>query len=359
MSVVIDGQAIGHVHANECRYGANPVPAGMYCADDVSNIFGNLTPQPPTTERTSNPTKFRNLDAGRAAIGWYTFDSTALANGVHTIAWGVTDSASRADGLGSRYFTVSNGSANAQVLADAPAMALGAEGSLSTLPLDDGSVWGRTTFDMKKPWDVVAPALDGDRHVRIPGMGRVELYLGEGTDAGFLAANGTLRQLPPGSQLSNGVFTWAPGPGYIGEYRLIFVRQGKRVTVAVTIRDPIDRNDIEAAIDDAGPDAGARGTVRLTGWAADRSAWTGTGLGTVQVWAQRRDAAVMPVFVGSAELGDARPDVEPVLGRQFGRSGWSVNAEGFAPGTYDVTAYFWSVRTKRFESARTVTVEVK
>jgi hypothetical protein len=34
-------------------------------------------------------------------------------------------------------------------------------------------------------------------------------------------------------------------------------------------------------------------------------------------------------------------------------------ASGLAPGTYDVTAYFWSTRTNRFEDARTVTITVR
>ena len=43
------------------------------------------------------------------AVGYFTFDSTTLANGVHTIAWGVGDDAGHVSGVGSRYFTVANG----------------------------------------------------------------------------------------------------------------------------------------------------------------------------------------------------------------------------------------------------------
>ena len=47
---------------------------------------------------------------------------------------------------------------------------------------------------------------------------------------GFLVANDTLRDLPAGSHLdpATGMFTWAPGPGYIGTYRLTFVVAGSR-----------------------------------------------------------------------------------------------------------------------------------
>ena len=35
-----------------------------------ANVFGNLTPQAPLTPRSSNPTRYRDLDGGRAAIGF-------------------------------------------------------------------------------------------------------------------------------------------------------------------------------------------------------------------------------------------------------------------------------------------------
>jgi hypothetical protein len=360
MKVYIDGQFVAQVHANQCRDGVNnPVPAGVYCTDDVSNIFGNLTPQLPLSPRTSNPTKFRNLDAGRAAIAWYTFDSTTLANGVHTIAWGVTDNNGRADGIGSRYFTVSNGTADVMALADAPAVVIGAEASVSGLPVDSDPVWGRTSFDTNRPWQAVEPGVGGARNARISSSGRLELYLGEGVDAGYLTANGSLRPLPVGSQLRDGYFTWAPGPAYFGEYRLVFVRQGRQVPVTVSIRDTPAREDLEGFIDQAGPDAGTRGKLGVTGWAADPAAWTGTAAGAVQVWATRRDAPAAPVYLGTATLREAPPDGEPAQGRQFGRAAWSLDAEGLASGTYEVTAYFWNQRTKRYEDTRTVTVKVK
>ena len=36
-------------------------------------------------------------------------DTTALSNGMHTIAWTVTDNLGSTEGIGSRYFRVSNG----------------------------------------------------------------------------------------------------------------------------------------------------------------------------------------------------------------------------------------------------------
>jgi hypothetical protein len=51
-----------------------------------------------------------------------------------------------------------------------------------------------------------------------------------------------LTQLPVGStlDLKKGIFSWIPGPGFLGEFNLVFVEQGpdgtlcrKNVTVAI------------------------------------------------------------------------------------------------------------------------------
>ena len=75
------------------------------------------------------------------------------------------------------------------------------------------------------------------RHVQLPELGRLELRLGR-VDAGYLEANGERRALPAGSRLdpATGLFTWAPGVGYFGTYRLTFVRAGESIAVDVTIR---------------------------------------------------------------------------------------------------------------------------
>jgi hypothetical protein len=114
ITAYIDGVAVSLVAYDLCRGTVgSPVPANSYCDDDVSNIFGVIAPQPPLTARSSNPTRYRNLDAGRAVIGKLAIDTTLLANGLHTIAWGVSDSAGRVEGIGSRFFYVANNGASA------------------------------------------------------------------------------------------------------------------------------------------------------------------------------------------------------------------------------------------------------
>ncbi len=248
MVLFVDGVAIGPAAYNNCRGNVgNPVPPGVYCNDDVSNIFGNATPKPPLATRTSNPTRFRNLDAGRGAIGFGTVDTTTLANGVHTLAWSVTDSAGRAEGIGSRFFSVLNGESAAVPSspapvggsatvrpasgAEAPPAVRGAESDLSQLALSSAPLAVRTGFDPEARWRSIA-ASRGVHRVRVAVSGRLEVRVGSRADAGYLVVGDQLRDLPAGSSLDRrtGRFTWAPGPGQFGAFRLVFV-DGKSVTV--------------------------------------------------------------------------------------------------------------------------------
>ncbi len=243
MVVFVDGVSKGTVAYNQCRGNVgNPVPAGVYCNDDVSNIFGNATPQPPLTPRSSNPTKYRNLDAQRGPIGAFNINTNTLSNGVHTIQWSVTDSAARADGIGSRFFTVVNGGpvANqaqaAAAVERAPAASRGDASQLDTAAVMRDTVAVRTGFDLKTPYDAVGADKGGVHAVRMPQAGRLEVIVGR-VDAGYLVANGELRDLPIGSTLdaSTGTFNWNPPVGYFGVYRLVFVTGGQKTIVDVTV----------------------------------------------------------------------------------------------------------------------------
>jgi hypothetical protein len=76
IDVVIDGVAVGHP-----TYGLNRA--------DIAALFPGYT----------------NTNS---ADGYFSFDTTTLSNGVHTLAWVVRDSMGRAQGIGSRYFHVQN-----------------------------------------------------------------------------------------------------------------------------------------------------------------------------------------------------------------------------------------------------------
>jgi hypothetical protein len=361
MTVFIDGLSVALVAYNQCRGDVgNPVPGGVYCNDDVANIFGNPSPQAPLTTRLSNPTKFRNLDAARAVIGAYTFDTTTLSDGLHTIAWSVSDSAGRNEGIGSRFFNVLNGAPDGQLedaLRSAPARVLGLGVSLEHHAPGTDGVWGRTGFDLATSWTRMNAKDDSTFAVRLPELGRLELWLGSPVDAGYLVVDDTLLPLPVGSSLVGAQFGWMPPAGYSGAYTLAFIRDGERVTVTVTIvprpraidGQPQIRMQLTA-------DAHHAGQVRIAGQAFDPHAAIGSGIEAVHVWALplhesgvrgsgspgvRRAAS--PVFLGSATLADAA---------------FSLTAS-LAPGTYTLTAYAWNRRTERWEDARSVEVIVR
>ena len=246
MVTFIDGAAVApRVRYNQCRAAGSPqVPAGVLCDDDIANLFGTRTPDVPFLQRTANPSGFRNLDAGRGAIGVAQISTQTLVDGLHTITWSVTDSAGRTEAVGSRLVTVRNGEA------EAPADAIpdGVAGTVTDgwddaedLAAADGSqvlVKARTGFDLRTPLAVVEPDAEGVRLIGIPPAGRLELAMGGAVAEAYLMANDTWRDLPVGSQLDpkTGVFTWAPPAGYLGTYAFVFVRGGASISVHVTIR---------------------------------------------------------------------------------------------------------------------------
>jgi hypothetical protein len=293
-----------------------------------------------------------------------------LSNTLHTIVWVVTDDQNRTEGIGSRFFTLfgapsltaapANGSSKADVLA-APAQVVGTSADVAWRSVGFSDIEGRAGFDFGLQFETVRADTTGVRRVRMPELGRIELRLGSGTSAGYLKANGSLRPLPPGSQLdtTTGVFTWAPGAGFVGTYDLVFLQGTTQVPVSVAIeaQSGADTGQMRGWIDLPAARTTVAGTFTVAGWALDAGAWQGSGVSAVHVWAQRRDVpAASAVFLGAAAVGGARPDVAAIYGPQFDAAGWNLSASGLAPGTYDVTAYLWSTRTKRFEDARTVTV---
>jgi hypothetical protein len=201
------------------------------------------------------------------AIGYYDFNTTTLANGVHTIAWVVTDSGDRAEGIGSRFFTVLNGSALSTMTLEAstsieemsgrgpetrvsagvgPSIGLDAA-TLAGIPLSTVPVYRRDGFDQNAPL-YLAPFDDrGVVRVTTDAAGRFTLTLsspvrdGRGGYEGYLVAGGKLQALPTGSFLDQrtGDFYWQPGVGFTGTYQLVFIRteggQSVRIPVEVAI----------------------------------------------------------------------------------------------------------------------------
>jgi hypothetical protein len=161
---------------------------------------------------------FPSYKNSNGAVGFFHLDTTTLANGVHTISWNVFDDLGRGEGLGSRYFNVLNSgsSGGTAVVEDAIDESAAREG-----------VRVRHMLGVNRLPERLTPDADGGYSVTMEEVGHIELRLG--------AVSGTM--LPIGSTLKDGVFYWQPGPGFVGEYKLQFVRpDGTRIPMRVNIQ---------------------------------------------------------------------------------------------------------------------------
>jgi hypothetical protein len=192
ITVLLDGVPVGHPTYHQFR-------------SDIANLFPGLA--------NSN-----------GAIGFYYIDTTTLANGVHTISWNVFDNAGRGDGIGSRYFTVSNtGSGNVPAM---DKLIDSATNDMVTLQRD---------FDFNHEAAQLAPDETGMYSVSMEELDRIELQVGATTS--YLLVNGESLPLPIGSTLKGGRFYWQAGPGFLGDYLLVFDRPDEsQVQVRVHIR---------------------------------------------------------------------------------------------------------------------------
>jgi hypothetical protein len=207
------------------------------------------------------------LFPGRAnsdgAIGFFQFDTTQLSNGVHTIAWSVTDNNGNSEGIGSRYFTVLNGATSSAITVETnssiqASLGLGPEvrqasgsgeatgqaaAALDSTPVSETPVYMRRGFSPSAPLDIVDGR--GVATINATEMDRFQLTLGSPVTGdgdryeGYVVANGRLQPLPSGAFLDRktGEFFWQPGVGFIGTYRMVFVRiaDGARERIPVTV----------------------------------------------------------------------------------------------------------------------------
>jgi len=213
-------------------------------------------------------------------VGYYYLDTTTYENGVHTIVWSAEDSAGVGTGLGSRYFIIQNtGGAQGEAKDEGASRA-----GISSLKETDiaGVVPSMKPVYVKKGYNQrafpqeVYPDENGVIHVEINEVERVALslnldpsflsleslclnsnqltlkpdyeseFLPDGSEfsyIGHLRFQDELRPLPIGFTLNSntGVFTWQPGPGFLGEYEFVFIRKGsasyqEKIRVKITIK---------------------------------------------------------------------------------------------------------------------------
>jgi len=241
-----------------------PSQGGASSGDDFVNWAWVLTPQPnriPVDGSTINvyidgvnlghpkyniyrpdiSALFPGYENSDGASGYFTLDTTAYENGVHTLQWTATDSAGNTDGIGSRYFSVEN-TVNRQQLFfqewnnnyyEVPTELLKSiyikRGFSHTSPQKIfPDTKGRVTIEIRELERIVI-GFNSDpeekiEHYTFPGLRELKPQ----TWRGFLLVGEQVRSLPTGSFLDSekGIFYWQPGPGYLGEYSFIFIEKG-------------------------------------------------------------------------------------------------------------------------------------
>jgi hypothetical protein len=198
-------------------------------------------------------TLFPGYTNSSGAMAYFDFDTTAYKNGVHTIQWTAVDNAGNVDGVGSRYFTVQNTGESAQRMAQSAwqeSAALNDQLSMSNVNPSQVPPDYSSPIRVKKGYNQNIkphrrfPDETGNITIKIEELERIEVHFpGPPTDnwTGFQVVGDQLRALPIGSTFNpqTGIFCWQPGPGYVGKYKLVFIKHisnGKMFKRDVTIK---------------------------------------------------------------------------------------------------------------------------
>jgi hypothetical protein len=223
ITIWVDGVPLGHPVYNEKR-------------PDVAALF---------------PTYNNSAGAG----GHFYLDTTAYPNGVHTIAWSVKDDAGNTDGIGSRYFTIQNTGAALSQESQAVFTVFNDQGSVFDVDISQIHMDYFQPVQVKKGYNrdmapqILYPDDSGNITVEINQLERIAVYLPGAFESlsteryGYQVIGYGLKALPIGSSFNarEGVFSWQPGPGFIGVYELVFItRMGsgeierKQITIKIS-----------------------------------------------------------------------------------------------------------------------------
>jgi hypothetical protein len=195
---------------------------GLYLGHPVYNVY-----------RSDIATLFPGYANSNGAHAYFDFDTTIYSNGVHTIYWTAADDDGNIDGIGSRYFTIRNSEAAAS---GKMAAAFNVQCSLfnvkpNQLPVDYfHPVRIKKGSNPNTKPEVVYPNERGIITIEIKELERVEIHLCDSTvTVNIEPRTLNLSPLPIGSTLDTkrGIFYWHPGPGFIGNYELLFLARGK------------------------------------------------------------------------------------------------------------------------------------
>jgi hypothetical protein len=178
------------------------------------------------------------------AVGYFYLDTASFRSGVHTIQWTAVDNGGNSDGIGSRYFSILNrgGISGAAVLSDTGLMF----DDLYGIPPDyNEPIRFRKGFEKNKE-QFIYPDESGAVTIEIEELERLEIHTGDYRGeieekriensklyAGCLVTGNKLRPLPIGATFDTetGTFYWQPGPGFLGNYRLVFIKKDQQGNV--------------------------------------------------------------------------------------------------------------------------------
>ncbi|MCP4150397.1 MAG: hypothetical protein GY757_21800, partial [bacterium] len=208
---------------------------------------GNATYNMPRPDILSFFPGYANAD-GPGAV--FYLDTTQFSNGVNTISWHATDDDGNSDGIGSRFFKIQNSGGSARN--NSPTLtgiSRNSVESLNELPIDvTARVSVKKGANPSTKSKIATAGEKGLIHVAAGILEPLEIVLPEEIKqvTAYLLVNSSLRRLPIGSTYDpvKSIFYWTPVPGFLGEYRLVFLGQGqgnerKRIDVSVHLSPPI------------------------------------------------------------------------------------------------------------------------
>ncbi len=202
---------------------------------------------------------FPGYNNSSGAAGYFILDTTAYANGVHTIQWTATNNAGNTDGIGSRYFTIRNtnpGSVSAVISrgrGGLPPCFAGIQDiqdkgqEVLNFSPDEPIAFKKGFAETAEPREIY-PDENGLITIECEELQRVELHLQAGKGLfpsyyiGCQMVGHQVRPLPIGSFLDSekGIFYWQPGPGFVGSYQLVFIKkvpwgESGKITISLNI----------------------------------------------------------------------------------------------------------------------------
>lgn len=207
INIWIDGKAIGHPRYNNYR-------------EDIAGYFPG----------------YKN---SKGAGGYFSINTTQFSNGIHSIHWTAIDNYGNIGGIGSRFFFIRNPWVNTSVNASESAENIS---NSSNFPINTiRPLKIKKGYNENEGLEWIYPNEKGILKIELKELERVEIGFKESTfpekyrDEEKVKA---LSKLPVGSTMDEeeGNFYWIPGPGFIGNYELVFKYKGYIYIIAIAIK---------------------------------------------------------------------------------------------------------------------------